>query len=78
MMMVMLTMMTMMSNNNNTILLVVNNNNNNKIDRDWLESNALHSRSAGSHVSISADFCDNSAFQCRSLTNSLTVSESPS
>ena len=29
------------------------------------ESNASHSRSAGRHVSILADFCGNSAFQCR-------------
>ena len=33
-------------------------------DRDWQESNASHSRSAGRHVSISEDFCGNSAFQC--------------
>ena len=28
--------------------------------RDWQESNALHSRSSGSHVFVPADFCGNS------------------
>jgi len=30
--------------------------------RDWQESNAMHSRSAGSHVFVPAYFCGNSAF----------------
>ena len=33
-------------------------------DRDWQEINASYSRSAGRHVSISANFCGNSEFQC--------------
>ena len=37
--------------------LIFHNNNNNK----QTESNALYSRSAGSHVFVSADFCGNSA-----------------